>query len=138
MTNLTIKTHQKDQKYSKPHFFILNKGLNSGKPLKTPCPNCFVIQFNSSNEVEKIFWIASSLWKSNFWHQFLVGSVIPFLRIDDFRKDFILKCNTVLNMPEKFNKNFEALTLLEEQQTIFENKLKLIKELKSAYFSLYR
>ena len=138
MTNITIKTHQKNQKYSKPHFFILNKGLNSGKPLKSPCPNCFVILFESSNDIDKIFWIASSMWKSKFWHQFLVGSVIPFLRIKYFRKDFILKCETILNMPEKFNKSFEAINLLDQQQIIFENKLKLIKELKSAYLSLYR
>ena len=85
MTNITVKTHQKNQKYSKPHFFILCKGNNSGKPLKTPCPNCFVIQFESETDKEEAFYIALSLWKAKFWHQFLIGSVIPFIRINDFK-----------------------------------------------------
>ena len=29
MPNFIIKTHQKDTRYSKPHLFILNKGMNS-------------------------------------------------------------------------------------------------------------
>ena len=36
MQNFIIKTHQKDTIYSKPHLFLLNKGLNSGKPQKEP------------------------------------------------------------------------------------------------------
>ena len=31
MSTLQIKTHQTGRTYSKPHFFILNKGLNYGK-----------------------------------------------------------------------------------------------------------
>ena len=70
------------------HFFILNKGLNSGKPLYEPCPNCFVVIFSNNEDKESYYWLSYSLWKSKFWHQFLVGSVIPFLRIHEFKSEF--------------------------------------------------
>ena len=55
MSTFEIKTHQIGRTYSNPHFFILNKGLNSGKPLTLPCPNCFVII--SKNEADKKHYI---------------------------------------------------------------------------------
>jgi len=57
-----IKTYSKGQSISKHHFFILSKGLNAGKPLTEPCPNCFV--FHAENEQEKDFyyWLVFCLW----------------------------------------------------------------------------
>jgi hypothetical protein len=43
MTNFIIKTHRKDTIYTKPHLFILNKGMNSGKPQKEQFANSFVL-----------------------------------------------------------------------------------------------
>jgi hypothetical protein len=81
MMNFIVKTHKKNIIYSKPHFFVLNKGMNSGKPQNEPFTNSFVIIFDSETDCENIFWIAYSLWKSKFWHQHLVGSVISFSKI---------------------------------------------------------
>ncbi len=86
MTYHNVFTHQKDRIYGQPHFFILNKGNNSGKPLKEPCPNCYVLTVKTDAEAENLYWIALSLWKSKLWHQYLVGSVIPFIRLNDFQK----------------------------------------------------
>ena len=52
MTNFIVKTHRKDTSYSKPHLFILNKGLNSGKPQKEPFTNSFVIIFQQDEDCE--------------------------------------------------------------------------------------
>ena len=38
-----LKSYNQKEEIRNPHFFILNKGNNSGKPLLAPCPNCFVI-----------------------------------------------------------------------------------------------
>ena len=43
MPNFIIKTHQKDTTYKGNQIFILNKGMNSGKPQKEPFTNSFVI-----------------------------------------------------------------------------------------------
>ena len=78
MPNFIIKTHQKNAVYRANKIFILNKGMNSGKPQKEPFTNSFVILFQEEQDAETIFWLAYSLWKSKFWHQSLFGSVIPF------------------------------------------------------------
>ena len=48
MSNFKMITYRPEGVYKDPHFFILNKGLNSGKPLKKPCPNCFVISCHTN------------------------------------------------------------------------------------------
>jgi len=93
MLNFIIKTHKNGIIYNKPHLFILNKGMNSGKPQKEPFTNSFVILFQNEEDCENVFWIAYSLWKSKFWHQHLVGSVISFLRLNDFKKEFFQNQN---------------------------------------------
>jgi hypothetical protein len=93
MPNFIIKTHQKNAAYRANQIFILNKGMNSGKPQKEPFTNSFVILFQDEQDAETVYWLAYSLWKARFWHQSLVGSVIPFLRIEDFKKDFSSKVN---------------------------------------------
>ena len=91
MPSLIIKTHQPKTSYKGNQIFILNKGMNSGKPQKHPFTNSFVINFTNPGEAETIYWLAYSLWKSHFWHQSLCGSVIPFLKIKEFKKGIYFK-----------------------------------------------
>ena len=70
MSSFSIKSHRPGVVYNMPHFFILNKGNNSGKPLLSPCPNCFVIQFQSEEEKEQIYWLSYSLWQSKAFYPF--------------------------------------------------------------------
>ncbi|HAH54032.1 MAG TPA: hypothetical protein DCM02_01770, partial [Flavobacterium sp.] len=67
MPNFIIKTHRKDTTYSKPHLFILNKGMNSGKPQKEQFTNSFVIIFEKEEDCESLFFVAYSLWQTKFW-----------------------------------------------------------------------
>ena len=69
-------------------FFILCKGLNSGKPLDKSTANCFVVSCNDGAAREIAYWVCYGLWKSKSIHKYLVGSVIEFLRIGDFRTIF--------------------------------------------------
>ena len=91
MDTIFIKTHQPGAHYAKPHFFVLSKGLNSGKPSNEPFTNSFVLVFQTEAQKEDIFWIAMSLWKSKFWMPFLRGSVIPFLLFMNSKKNSIQK-----------------------------------------------
>jgi hypothetical protein len=87
--------------------------LNSGKPQKTEFTNSFVIIFSNNEDLETVYWIAYSLWKSKFWHQFLCGSVVPFLRINDLQYNFSARVNTLLLDHEAHQKDMKALRLLE-------------------------
>lgn len=47
MKPFKIKTHRTGETYQSPHFFILNKGNNAGKPNICPFTNSFVVFANS-------------------------------------------------------------------------------------------
>ena len=135
--NFIIKTHTKDTQYNKHCLSLLNKGLNSGKPQKEPFTNSFVIIFENQEDVDNIFFISYSLWKTKFWHQFLIGSVIPFLRLQEFKKEFNQKVNALMQEHEKHKKSVAALKLLEEKENQFLKNLNLISDLRKAIIYQY-
>lgn len=137
MPNFIIKTHQKNTGYKGNQIFILNKGMNSGKPQKEPFTNSFVIMFPDEKDAETVYWLAYSLWKSNFWHQFLIGSVIPFLRINDFKKGFDCKVNEMIQEHELHQKQVQALRLLENQEEQYHKNISLIAEMRKVILSGY-
>ena len=133
MTNFIVKTHRKDTYYTKPHLLILNKGLNSGKPQKEPFTNSFVIIFQQEEDCENFYFIAFSLWQTKFWHHYLTGSVIPFLRLPDFKKEFNPRAKTMMEEHEHHQKNIAALKLLEQKENQFNENIKLCIVLKKVY-----
>ena len=137
MPNFIIKTHQKNAVYKANQIFILNKGMNSGKPQKEPFTNSFVILFQDEHDAETVYWLAYSLWKARFWHQSLVGSVIPFLRINEFKKDFNSKVNEMLQEHELHKKQVQALRLLEQKEDQFQKNIVLINEMRRSILNYY-
>lgn len=136
MTNFIIKTHKKNTVYAKPHLFVLNKGMNSGKPQKEQFTNSFVIIFSNEEDCENIFFVAYSLWQTKFWHQYLCGSVIPFLRLPDFKKEFNQQASLLMMEHKQHLKNVEALKLLEQKEKQYKEDINLINDLRRAI--LYR
>ena len=51
-----------------------------------PCPNCFKLQASSPDEMQLYYWLCYGLWQAKAFRPYLVGSVIPFLRIDDLHQ----------------------------------------------------
>lgn len=137
MPNFIIKTHQKDTAYNGNRIFILNKGMNSGKPSKEPFTNSFVVLFQNEEDTETVYWLAYSLWKANFWYPSLIGSVIPFLRIQDFKKEFNEKVNQMLQEHEQHLKQVQALRLLEQKENKLQQNIALINEIRSAILNRY-
>ncbi|HTG65004.1 MAG TPA: hypothetical protein VL859_01390 [Flavobacterium sp.] len=138
MPNFIIKTHQKDCRYNGNRLFILNKGMNSGKPSKEPFANSFVIQFQYDEDAETVYWLAYSLWKTNFWHPSLIRSVIPFLRIQDFKNGFNKKVNQMILEHEQHLKQVQALRLLEQEENKLQQNIALINEMRCAILNWYR
>jgi hypothetical protein len=136
MLNFIIKTHRVGTIYTKPHLFVLNKGMNSGKPQKEPFTNSFVIILQNEEELESLFFIAYSLWQTKFWHPFLVGSVIPFLRLPDFKNEFNPKASLMMSEHNEHLKNVAALKLLEQKEKQFHQNINLINDLRKVI--LYR
>lgn len=136
MLKFIIKTHRTGTIYTQPHLFILNKGLNSGKPQKEPFTNSFVIIFENEEDFDTINLTAYALWKTKFWHQFFRGSVIPFLSLYDIRKEFSIKVNQEVKDHKEHLKNIQALKLLEQSEKRFNENLNLINDMRRVI--LYR
>jgi hypothetical protein len=137
MSTFNIKSHRSGVVYSIPHFFILNKGNNSGKPLSAPCPNCFVIQFQGEEEKEQIYWLLYSLWQSKAFYPFLRGSVIPFVVLRDVKSCLLDGLNKVDENPVQFEKAVAALRSLEAMEKQYKQKLLLITNAKRMLFYKY-
>ena len=110
--------------------------MNSGKPQKEPFTNSFVIILQNEEELESLFFIAYSLWQTKFWHPFLVGSVIPFLRLPDFKNEFNPKASLMMSEHNEHLKNVAALKLLEQKEKQFHQNINLINDLRKVI--LYR
>lgn len=137
MPNFIIKTHQKNVIYTQSHLFILNKGMNSGKPQKEPFTNSFVVIFQNEQDLETTYWLAFSLWKSKFWQQHLVGSVIPFLRKNDFQGNFNSKVSEMLDDFVAHQKDVKALRLLELKEKQFHQNINLINDMRRVILHRY-
>jgi hypothetical protein len=137
MCTFIIKSYRSGVVYNMPHFFILNKGNNSGKPLVAPCPNCFIIQCKSEVEKEQIYWLSYSLWQSKAFYPFLRGSVIPFIVLRDVKSILLDGLNKADENPVQFEKAVAALRSLEEMENKFRQNLKLVQDAKRMLFYKY-
>ena len=133
-----ITTYSADQKRSPFAFFILNKGMNSGKPMEHPCPNCFT--FNAADQTEKdhYYWLCFGLWQSKSLHPYLTGSVIPFIRLHDLNQAISQASEKAQASPANFLKTVEALKILDQHEKQYHRNLLLISEAKKAIFAKYR
>lgn len=137
MYTFSLKSYNQKEEIRKPHFFILNKGNNSGKPLLNPCPNCFVILLDSESEKEQIYWLLYSLWQSKAFYQFLRGSVIPFVVLRDVKSCLLEGLNKANENPAQFEKAVAALRSLEAMEKQYKQNLLLIADAKRILFYKY-
>ena len=133
-----ITTYSPDQKRSPFAFFILNKGMNSGKPMEHPCPNCFTFNAADQAEMDHFYWICFGLWQSKSLHPYLNGSVIPFIHLRDLNQVINQASEKALATPANFQKTVEALKILDQHEKHYHRNLLLISEAKKAIFANYR
>jgi hypothetical protein len=114
MLNFKIKTHKHGRFYNTPHFFILNKGNNAGKPSFEPYRNAFVIFCNNQSDLQKLYWICAILHAGSLFKPYHKGSVITFVSICDI-KNLIIEC--LFNYDGHYwQERFKVLKKLEEAE----------------------
>ncbi len=131
MQTFEIKTHQPGRTYHKPHFFILNKGLNSGKPLEKPCSNCFVITTGSKESRDSLFYLCLSLKIGKYFGYYLKGSVIPFICIVDAKS--VIKEALKNDLQGQWEQKVEKLKKIIAFEQSLKGKLQIISKLKVAF-----
>lgn len=132
-----IKTHKSGKMYNQPHFFILNKGLNSGKPFKHYVCNSFVFIADDENEREYFYFLLLGLWELRFFRKHLKGSVIEFVRLGDV----IDVLEEVLNSVNTGNRSFsdvqKSLAQIDALQTNLQTQLTYLMQLRKSLFYKY-
>ncbi len=128
--NYFIKTHKPERVYSTPHFYILNKGLNSGRPMNDPCPNCFVVTTSSEDLRESLFYLCLALKSGKYFSYYLKGSVIPFICITDARA--VIKNALQKNEQQAWDLKILKLQKIEAYEANLKEQLKTISDLKIA------
>lgn len=118
---LRIETY-KGQKSA--NFFIQCKGNYSGRPLKKPIPNCFAVFTNNPLAFEIVY----CLFKAKLFEYYIIGSVIPFIRITAVKK--ILEKYIIGDFCEK---KLKAIQSIDQLLTIKQEQIKNLMELQTAF-----
>ena len=122
-SHIQVKTYQGNQQPDA--VYVLSRGLNSGKPLETPCPNCYQIVSPNPRQAKAV---ARILFESGSLRPFLHGSVIEFVRIDVYRSQFINLWES-LNI-EKVSDTLNKLDAIDQYLSNLTMQLKKIKQLR--------
>ena len=130
-----IKHFNPNHSVNENDVFALSKGLNTGKPLKNPGPNCFVIHCLNWKQKELYQSILYAAWKTKAFEYHLCGSVIPFIHIDNFKKVLHQKAENAFNNYDRFKKDFKRYIELDKYEKSIKKQLELIEKLKTVYIS---
>jgi len=130
MSNFEIKTHQPGRTYNTPDFFILSKGLNSGRPMNQPCLNCFVITTAAEPTRESLYYLCLSLKTGQYFSYYLKGSVIPFISISDAKK--VINEALQKYQEQQWQLKVEKLKKINAFEANLQQQLSTIKQLKIA------
>ena len=132
MEAICIISYRAGMIFSSNAIFILSKGLNAGKPLAKPCPNCFAVEFRTLEDVERFKSLCQILLQSQVFSQYLKGSIIPFLSIRDFRSIVCRYAELVDNLPAEFSHLVEVLSTIEQQEQRNRSMLSLLSQCRMA------
>lgn len=108
-----------------PSFFIQTKGEHSGRPLKKPIPNCCAVY----SEIPNLYEIVFLLFKGKEFHPHVIGSVIPFIRLDDLQK--VIDKGLNVHHP-KAAQLLNQTKAIEDLINVSNEKIKLLKSMQVA------
>ncbi len=137
MLKTKIKTHKSGKIYNQPHFFILNKGLNSGKPFNHYVCNSFVFLADNKEEKEFFYFLLLGLWELRFFRKHLKGSVIEYVRLGDVIDVIDETLNSVNSGNRSFSDVQNTLAQIEALQANLQNQLNYLMQLRKALFYKY-
>ena len=132
-----IKTHKSGKMYNQPHFFILNKGLNSGKPFRHYVCNSFVFLADNNDERDFYYFLLLGIWELRLFRPYLKGSVIEYVRLGDI----IDVLDETLNAVNTGNRSFvdvrNSLVQIDVLQTNLQLQLSNLMQLRKSIFYKY-
>lgn len=123
--------------YQQPHFFILNKGYNAGKPLPEYCANCFVFLADDEEDKDFHFYMFLDMWELKIFRPHLIGSVVEYIRIGDLIDLVEETINSVNTGERSFMDVQPALAQIEALKANLQKQLGYLMQLRQVLFSRY-
>ena len=128
---MTIKTYNgttAEPAENETVFFVQSKGLNAGRPLKKAIPNCWEVRTNRSIDFEILYIV----FESKILESFIIGSVIPFIRLNDYKNIINPILKKAIHENRIINEHYLQIRKIEAQET-HQDKIKgLLKNMKVA------
>jgi hypothetical protein len=129
-----IKWYSPTHNFMKPHFFILSRGMNAGKPGHTPWRNSFVCYADDPELVQQLYYVFFALWTGKKFHAIIFGTAIPLIRLEETR-ELIQEHWDKLMQKERPADLFTRAKSLDQLSNLIEvqsQKIKLLGQLKVA------
>lgn len=107
-------------------FFVQSKGLNAGRPLREPKPNCWECRTTRSADFEILYIV----FESRILENFIRGSVIPFIALTDYKNIITPILKNAIHENRIINEHYLQIRKIESQLQQQEKIRKLMQELK--------
>lgn len=137
MLKSKIKTHKLGTTYNQPHFFILNKGYNSGKPCAQHWANCFVFLADDDQDKDFYYFLFLGLWELKFFRKHLIGSVVDYIRLGDLVDVVEEALNSVNSGERNFLDVAPAIAQIEVHSVKLQKQITYLMQLRKAIFHKY-
>lgn len=132
-----IKTHKSGKTYNQPHFFILNKGLNSGKPFNHYVCNSFVFLADSLEEKEFYYFLLLGIWELRLFRPYLKGTAVEFVRLGDVIDVIDETVNSINTGNRSFSDVQKSLVQIDTLQSNLQLQLSYLMQLRKLLFHKY-
>ena len=109
-------------------FFIQSHGYNAGRPLKNPIRNCWEVRTERSADFEILYIV----FESKILIPFIGGSVIPFLRLEDYRNIISPILKNAIHENRIINAHYLQIRKIEEHMQQQEKIKMLMQEMKKS------
>lgn len=130
MKQFTLKTYRSSAPVEINSFYILNKGMNSGRPHPKPFVNSFTFMADSPEEMEMFYWITFAAWQAKLFHPYLKGSAIPFITIMDAGEVINQASKRCIVNPHRVSDLLKTFHTLNQLESKYERLTKLTIEAK--------
>jgi hypothetical protein len=74
------------------------------------------LHLQKSGAKDFYFWLLFGLWKAKYFHQFLTGSVIPFIRLSDLKDEVFTQAEKVSKQEREYKSTVDKIKQLEEKE----------------------
>ena len=107
-------------------FYIQSHGLNAGRPLREPKPNCWECRTKRSADFEILYIV----FESRILENFIRGSVIPFIALNEYKNIITPILKNAIHENRIINEHYLQIRKIESQLQQQEKIRKLMQELK--------